>query len=299
MENIAVNGKFYGYVVDYKNDDSLRNSFNNLARKIYGFDFEAWYKNGYWKDKYIPYSMVDGNTIVSNVSVNIIDFLVSGVKRTYLQIGTVMTDPNYRNHGLNRILMERILKNWRGKCDLIYLFANDSVLHFYPKFGFTIAKEYQHFVEVKSENTEPDFIKLEMSNQENKNFLFNKVNQSFDFSKVSMLNNATLVMFYCTSFMDQNVYYLERLDAIAIAEFKDNILFLNDIYCKKEVSINDIILSLVNKEIKKVVLGFTPKTKTTFDEKILKEENSTLFIIDDKWDLFKYKKLRFPVLSHA
>lgn len=110
----------------------------------YGFDFEEWYQNGYWKDRYIPYALLDGNNVITNVSVNIIDFFVMGEKKTCIQIGTVMTDKEYRNQGLNRFLMKKVLEEWRERCDVIYLFANDSVLNFYPKFGFVSVPEYQH-----------------------------------------------------------------------------------------------------------------------------------------------------------
>lgn len=299
MESIKINSKNYEYVFNYKSNDELRNSLNSLTRNTYGFDFEQWYQNGYWKDRYIPYSIVDGNNIVSNISVNVIDFFVMGEKRTYIQIGTVMTEKEYRNKGLARFLMEKVLEEWRGRCDLIYLFANDSALDFYPKFGFNCAQEYQHSKEICSVNSTFDFVKLNMSDEKNRDFLLNKIDQSFHFSQLSMNDNASLIMFYCTSFMDQNVYYIKEFDAIVIAEFNDSVLYINDIFCEREVSVNDIILSLANKEIKKVVLGFTPKDTKLFDETLLKQEDTTLFILDDKWGLFDNNRIMFPILSHA
>ncbi|MCS4521567.1 GNAT family N-acetyltransferase [Clostridium botulinum] len=65
--------------------------------------------------------MLDGDNVVSNVSVNIIDFLILGEEKRYVQIGTVMTDEEYRGQGLCRALMERVIKEWEDKCDLIYL----------------------------------------------------------------------------------------------------------------------------------------------------------------------------------
>ena len=299
MEKIPLKGKTYDIVVNYKDDEKLRNSFNGLTRKTYGFDFEDWYQKGYWKDRYVPYSIVSGDAIVSNISVNIIDFLLCGVKRTTIQIGTVMTDMEYRDRGLNRALMERVLRDWRGKCDLIYLFANDSVLGFYPKFGFSSAKEYQHSKIVKSDQAESDCIRLNMSDETNTDFLFNRVNHSRHFSKFSMKDNASLVMFYCTYFMNQQVYFIKKLDAIVIAEFTGSVLYINDIFSETEVSIDDIILSMINRKIKRVVLGFTPEDRSTFDEKLLQQADTTLFVLDDKWGLFENKKIMFPVLSHA
>ena len=37
MEYIKIKEKTYGYAVNFKDNDSIRNSFNSLTRKIYGF----------------------------------------------------------------------------------------------------------------------------------------------------------------------------------------------------------------------------------------------------------------------
>jgi GNAT superfamily N-acetyltransferase len=298
MDIIRINSKDYGYVANYRNDVWLRENLNNLTRKVYGFDFDAWYLNGYWGDRYIPYSLLSGDTIVTNISVSVIDFLVQGEKRTYIQIGTVMTEPEHRNQGLNRLLLEKVLEEWRGKCDLIYLFANDSVLDFYPKFGFNRAEEYQYSKQIDLDGIQFDLKKLDMSAKESKEFLLNKINRSLPVSQLSMVDSSSLVMFYYTSILEDNVYYVKELDAIAIANFKEDVLYINDIFCEREILLDELINALINKRVKKVVLGFTPKDKTSFDENILIPVDA-LFILDDRWGLFDSEKLQFPVLSHA
>ncbi|MGE7624770.1 GNAT family N-acetyltransferase [Viridibacillus sp. NPDC096237] len=91
--------------------------------------------------------------MVSHNKVSTIDFIVFGKKKRFVQLGTVMTDEHYRNQGLSRVLMETVLDEWKDKCDMFYLFANDSVLDFYPKFGFVPVDEYEATTKVsKIEN---------------------------------------------------------------------------------------------------------------------------------------------------
>jgi predicted N-acetyltransferase YhbS len=139
------------------------------------------YTSGHWGDGYRPYSLLKGDNIVSNIVVNVIDFLVKGEKRTYVQTGTVMTDPEHRDQGLSRLLLEKVLGEWRGKYDLIYLFANDSVLDYYPKFGFSCVEEYQYSKEINLRVSEFEVKKLNMLDNQSKELLFNKVNQSAPF----------------------------------------------------------------------------------------------------------------------
>ena len=83
-------------------------------------------------------------------------------------------------------------------------------------------------------------------------FLYKKINNSVPVSELSMQNNAELIMFYCTSFMNNQVYYLKELDAVVITDYQDKVLFLNDIFCEKEIPFSDLFSSIINTEIKKI-----------------------------------------------
>ena len=122
--------------INYRDNDALRASFNELAGKVFGLSFENWYQNGFWKDNYIPYSVVIDGKVVANVSVNRCDVNYNGETKSLIQLGTVMTDPDHRGKGYARELMEKIISDYEGKVDGMYLFANDSVTSFYPLFGF-------------------------------------------------------------------------------------------------------------------------------------------------------------------
>lgn len=117
----------YSYSTSVKNNDIIRKSFNELTRNIFCFDFVNWYQSGHWGELYIPHVLLDGEKVISNVSVNLMQFDMCGQKKNYLQLGTIMTDLQYRGQGLNRWIMEKILKEFKNKVDGIYLFGNDSV----------------------------------------------------------------------------------------------------------------------------------------------------------------------------
>ncbi len=82
-------------IKNYRDNEMLRKSFNALAMKTYGLDFEDWYQNGYWGEAYTPYSIVEEGKIVANVSVNTMDFILDGSRKHVIQLGTVMTDEAY------------------------------------------------------------------------------------------------------------------------------------------------------------------------------------------------------------
>lgn len=306
-EIIKINKDIYTYGTGYKDDFELRESLNKLTEKTFGFNFEKWYLDGYWGDRYIPYSLLYEDRVVSNVSVNILDFDILGNKKRFVQIGTVMTDNEFQNKGLSRVLMEKVLEEWDGKCDLIYLFGNDSVLDFYPKFGFEKCNEYVYSIRksnihISTKSTSYKHIReLDMDNIEDRDTLHNLASNTKIFSKVSMIDNPGLIMFYCTNFIKDNIYYLEDSNTVVICDLKGDTLYLNEILSTEDVNLDNVVSKIVKiyNKVENIVLGFTPKDSSKYERSLLFEEDTTLFIRGDIYNLFKDDHLMFPVLSHA
>lgn len=288
----------YNLEKDYRDKDELRASFNELAEATFGINFEQWYTNNYWGDNYIPYSLVHNNKVVSNVSISKMEIHFENDIKAGIQIGTVMTHEDYRHRGLNRFLLELILKEWESESDLIYLFANDSVLDFYPKFNFKMVKEYQHSKTINSTKDSSELRKLNIDNKDDLNLLLNTIKNPIPISKVAIPNNISLIMFYCLSFKKNNIYYLEKLEAIVIADFIDNTLIIEDIYAKSSINIENAIKMIANSTVDNVKLGFTPLEDTNFKSSLV-EEGDTLFVFKGGADYFTNKTWRFPILSHG
>ena len=126
MEQVTIGGGNYRFFCRAGEKPRIREGLNQLAGQTFGIRLEDW------GEDYRPYILFDGERAVANVSVNRMDFRLHGQVRRYIQLGTVMTHPDYRCRGLSRWLMERVLREWGGRCDALYLFANDSVRTFIP-----------------------------------------------------------------------------------------------------------------------------------------------------------------------
>lgn len=287
----------YTYVTDYKNNDKLRKSFNELTEKTFCFNFVEWYTNGFWSEKYIPYSLADCNKIIANVSVNLMDFHMDGIKKHYIQIGTVMTDRDYRGQGLSRFLMEKIIDEYKDKTDGIYLFGNDSVINFYPKFGFVESKEYQYSKTIYSANNENTIQHVNMDDKANWSKLLDAVKCSMVNDRLVM-DNPELFAFWTTGCLRNNVYYLAEEDIYIIADVKEDNLFIYQTVANHKINLEKIISSF-GCGIKEVTLGFTPYESNGYSVEELHEEDCTLFILGKDLEHIEKKKLMFPVLSHA
>lgn len=281
----------------YKDNAELRQSFNALAERTFSLNFENWYQNGFWRENYIPYSVIQDNKVIANVSVNITDIVWNGKKKHFIQLGTVMTDEEHRNKGLIRMLMEEIEKDYGEKIDGMYLFANDSVLEFYPKFGFKKATEYQYSKQVENQK-EATMKQIPMDNKPAWKMLEKALDESKVFGSFDMVGNSDLILFYVTQFMQENVYYDEKLDVYVIAEPEDNTLLIHNVFAKKEIELEKVIEAF-GKDVKKVVLGFVPQNREGYFVEEIKEEDTTLFVKGDALEQFDGEQLMFQTLAHA
>lgn len=303
----------YQYKVDVKQEDTLRESFNALTRNTFGFDFTDWYAAGHWGEWYIPHVLLDGDNVISNVSVNLMQFDLGGVKKNFIQLGTVMTKETCRGQGLNRQIMERILAEYAGKVDGIYLFGNDDVVNYYPKFGFKPAKEYEYYLDrqaLQAENADEitpyrlQHVELNDAAQAEQLYTYMKeysvctaaLNQN---DGLYMNENISLYQFWLAAGFGDSVYYLPETGNYVIAEMDDSTLRIHQIFGKQRVDIIRFSAAFHDQAVNEVVLGYTPARHDGFLLREHKEEDCTLFILGDDLMCIEQKKLMFPVLSHA
>lgn len=291
----------------YKNDSEALVSFNELTRKTFGFDFVKWHTAGHFGDMYVPHVIMIQNKVVSNVSVNQMQFDVDGVIKNYIQIGTVMTDKAYRGKGLNRQIMESILSEYVGKVDGIYLFGNDSVLDYYPKFGFVPCEEYEYYFNYEKDKEVLPYSleKVDMSDEEQVEKMYTLLDTYFkelDFANENdgmyMSENLGLYHFWLDSSYKNNIYYLSECGAFIVAEVENGKLFIYQIIGKQKVELERVAKSFKT-GFSEVVLGYTPVHKDGLNVRLHKEEDCTLFILGEDLQCVKKQQRMFPILSHA
>ena len=280
----------------YRNNKPLRDSFNALAEATFGLNFENWYRNGFWGNNYDPYSVVLDGKVVANVSVNRTDMVMDGVRRKIYQLGTVMTDPEYRNRGLIRAIMAEVEKDI-ADADGVYLFANDEVVSFYPKFGFVPGNEYGYSRAVDQDG-DCRMEAVPMDSPDNWERLSSAMAESRFETACRMVDNPGLIFFYVSQFMQENVYYCKDLNCWAVAELENGELTLHEVYAPAGVTL-DAVIAAFGAGISRVNLCFAPADADGWNCGEYREEDCNFFVRGDIFDEFTEKRLRIPSLAHA
>ena len=235
--------------------------------------------------------------MAANVSVSPMNIVRKGKHKVLLQLGTVMTEESFRSRGLIRRLMQEIEHDYEGQVDGMYLFANDRVLDFYPKFGYRSVDEYLHEKYIHTVQP-PSVVPAPMHGPEAWKKLEEKILKKVCNSSFGVEQNMSLLMFYVTKFMQDNVYYVPDQDSYVIAEREGNILLLHEVISEKLVDL-DRIAAAFGVEDGKMILGFTPLEERGYTISRIREEDTTLFVKGPFFREWEAEKKRFPVLSHT
>jgi predicted GNAT family N-acyltransferase len=287
-------------VMDYKENETIRNSLFKLGKETFGIDYEAWFNLGYWNDRYICYSYVLDDEVISNVSVNKMDLIINGKTIHAIQLGTIMTNVHYLNQGLAKQLIQNVLKDYEAKVDFIYLFANDSVLNFYPRFGFKplIETEFILSIEphlVKQLNPKEQLVLLDLDKVSDYNLVHRLTKNRVPVSSYcGVIHDEHLTRFYLSSIYKNQIHYLKDYDCIVIMEVNGETIHLIDVISEKVVDLNDIIQVIVPDWIKEINFHFKPQLNQELQTKPFDQH---CFVIANSFnfnDIF-----RFPSLSLA
>jgi predicted N-acetyltransferase YhbS len=118
-------------------DSAWHDHFFSFVALIFGgrtfFDCSA---RGGWPDGYDVFAIVADDQIVSTVGRMSMRYVINGEGRNGYQLGAVATHPDYRNRGLARLLVKKVLNELDTPDQPVILFANSSVLDFYLRLGF-------------------------------------------------------------------------------------------------------------------------------------------------------------------
>lgn len=285
---------------DYKHNDTFRKSYSELSHLTFGIEFEEYYQKGFWSDGYVPFSYIYQDKVIANVSVNLLNFVIQGQKRKALQIGTVMTHPDFQKRGLSTNLMNSVLAEYSDAYDFMYLFANKDVLDFYPKFGFKTFQEYIFFMNF-AVNRKPsrNLRKLDITNNKDINFIYEFVSTRIPVSDTfSTLNSEGVFMFYCLNVFPQNIYYLADEDVIVVFMQEEKTLHLYDIVSKKEIDIEPILTKISDLFTEKIIFHYTPSYKNLQIQSKPFIGNEVLFVKTFKNNSFP-QNIKHQLMSQA
>lgn len=269
---------------NYRDDKEIRDLFFEFTPKaLYGADFKKWYELGCWDNRYKPFSIIIDGLMVSNVSISELDIYLDNKILNALQFATVGTLPEYRNQGYSRHLMEYVLNKYKGKIDLYYLFANENVIDFYPKFEFK--RKFEGIFKSKCNPIESvgELRKLHVEDIHDFEIIRDLLkNRHCETRKFSPIDYDFVTLWHIIYVYPQNIYYDEKEKNIFIFTHKGKKLHLFDVIsCEKLSFDSNIKKKILNPKIEEIYYYFDPEEIGVQEYKCISDEEGILFVRGD------------------
>jgi hypothetical protein len=208
------------------------------------------------------------------------DVIINDKQYKGIQIGAVGTLPELRNQGLSRRLMELLIDKYSSEVDLFFLFANDSVMDFYPKFGFQKIDEYIYTSELTNSGTDYAARKLNMDNKEDYNLIIDFVQNRQPITKILGADNyGYITMWHLLNHHRENIFYLAEEDVIIIEEEKDSTIHIFELFNKMPIELETLLPRITSSERIAEAKFYFPPDQLKYEYETSVKEETGLFVL--------------------
>lgn len=261
--------------IDCDSIEQYLKPLNDLMLDTFGFSFETWHQEGHWSQDYTCYSILEDGSMIANAGVYRMEMLIAGAPKTCYQIGAVATHKTRRGEGLSRHIMNFILDQHPG--ETFFLCANQSVLEFYPRFGFRPLQERQPWSEHCLENPRPGMVRLDIVSDRQTIDAYLQ-HRSVYSNHVDCSNAAPVQWFHLLTAFADHVYAIPALKTMLVAEQDGHVLNLYDVCATAPVHFIDIAPYLAFDDTREIRFGFNPDWLGIEPQCRELDDDSTLFV---------------------
>jgi N-acetylglutamate synthase-like GNAT family acetyltransferase len=231
---------------------------------------------GFWDDNYIPLSLILDNQVISNVSVNRMELVISNEWVKAVQIGTVMTKNGYRGRGYAGELIKTALDKYGKEAELIFLFPNEDALDFYKKFGFNLIYDNKYSVnEIKMRQKPKKIIKLSMDSDKDRCLIERVMKNSIPQSNIfDVFKGGHVRMWHFVYELKDDLFYLPQKDSVIAFRIEEDVMNIYEVMSERSLDLMKIIGYIASENAQRVKLYFTPDKSFLKEGKLAEEQNN-------------------------
>jgi ribosomal protein S18 acetylase RimI-like enzyme len=260
-------------------DREWHEAFHDYVARVFpGVSFRRWAAFGGWQEHYRVFALLEENRIVASAALTRMDLVLQGRAVRGWQLGAVGTDPSCRRRGLQRRLLPHVLAQADAD-DLVFLFANENVLDFYPRFGFRRARES---VFTAAHRALPAGAPLRVLAPDNAadRALLARVAAAAEPSTAlfGASRYGSIVLWYLCNFHGEHVRYVPEHDALIVAEQAGSTLFVYDVLARTRFDVAQQLPRLIEGPIERIEFFYSPERDWPSTEPTREYIDAPLFV---------------------
>ena len=272
--------------------------FRYVPRVFPSIDFRAWRDRGGWTGDYHAHALADGDQIVANVSVARVELVVEGRAARGMQLGAVGVIPERRGRGLQRALLDEVLGEIGREADVVFLFANDEVLDFYPRFGFERVEERVFGAEASVLPSPERLPRLSLDRPEHLDRFRAACASALPVTeRFGARGYGWIALWYATYFVERHLFHAPEHDAVVVARQKEDLLEVLDVLAPRRFDLGPLLPRIAESPVRRIEFGFTPELWWPGAGPLRSSADSTLFVRGRV--RLPASPFRFPVLAQT
>lgn len=257
-------------------------------------DFRRWCEWRQWNEDYLAFSVFLDGRVVANASAMRMRLVIEGADVDGWQLGAVGCLPDLRGRGLARAAMHAALAHCGDQP--VLLFANDSVLDFYPRFGFTPAPQSLFALDWQTRPEPVQAPVLDLADPSVRAAFLRVAASARPLSqRFGARDYGRTATWYAANGYASPLRRLDE-DVWVFAQTEDSVLTIEDVFASAPVDWPAAIGRLIDQPIREMRFGFTPERDWTQARVLGEEADAGLFVLNL---VVPASPNRFPLLART
>lgn len=270
--------------------------FAHVADVFSGIDFRRWAALDAWSAEYDVLAFVDDERVVASIGRTQMPLIVDGREMVALQLGAVSTRGALRGQGLSRRLLDETLAEADRRSQPVFLFANPTVLDFYPRFGFRRAAQSRFGADVAILPAAARAQAFDTDDAAQRSRLAALCARALPAGSGFGSRSYYSILLWHLCNRPMAAHWLEAGEALAVTSEEDDRLVLHDLVAVRGFDLRTALPALATRRAMAVEFGFEPLAWWP-EAAPLGPEESLLFVrgLDD----LPTRPFRFPDLAQT
>jgi hypothetical protein len=271
--------------------------FSFVGQVFAGLDFRLWAERGGWDSRYEVFAMVEDGRILATVGRSRMDFVINDKNVPGFQLGAVATHVERRHEGLSRRLIECVLDGV-GADQPIILFANDTVLDFYPRFGFKRTRQKRFIAIITRDPAGPRARPFAIENPTDRSRLAHLCARAEAPGSALSARNYYHILLWHLTYRPIQAFWLDGVDAFVVIEASGGRLVVHECIADRRFDLFAVLPHLITEPVSEVEFGFDPAawlSKCEVD--VSDDDEALLFVRGDA--ISPAEPFRFPNLAQT
>jgi GNAT superfamily N-acetyltransferase len=242
--------------------------------------------------------VVVDDQIVSTVGRQAMRYVINGKARNGYQLGAVATHPDQSNRGLARLLMKKVFSEIDEPDQPVILFANSSVLDFYPRFGFRRLAQTRFIGHVDVRPADTLAPRLDLARPTDRAWLADHCAGASAIGQRFAARDYYPPLLFHLMRQPRMVFRPDSLGAVVIAQQHGERLLIEDLLATRPFSLTDALPHVCAQPVRTVEFGFHPEAWwPDAESRALDDGGSPLFVRGAAADV--REPVRFPDLAQT